>query len=298
MEDKDGLWARGGSTSRSQPPSDLPWQAEEALVELFRLSADGETMVEQRRSALLQMRGFGLTEVFTALAAATGTLWDRVPLAGLHQWLHAGCAAAPSRVEPSAHELARVLLRLKVLPPPPQDGQLYLNFADFLRLVLPRDPEHRAIRLGAQSAEPCDEEDPSTGAAVSRKEKVIVGGGNSLETGMMDSSVSLALRRLIEEEVELFRRGRQFRCELAEYMAPTEVFAMFCGSVAFQKRVTDPVVADLVTDRLGALSFLQAAALFRRLDASGQGEVSEEDVQVLVGPLHGNDVTCDGLPLD
>lgn len=264
---------------RSEPPSTMKWQTEEALVGLFRTAAQGEAIVEQRRAALLQLPGFEPGEVFRALAIASAEgsqhLVDRIPLGGLCRWLHIGQGEGQC-VEPSQHELARVLLRSMQWT----RDSASASYTDFLRLVLPRDPMHRDVRR----------------AAFALRTEALPAGAAGAPPAVLRGEVAYALRRLVEEEVELFRRGRAFRCELSEHLTPAEVFVLLRGPLRFTA-ATVTSVADFVTDQLGALNFEEAAALFRRLDAAEKGEITEEDVAVLAMPLYGDDVTCDSLPL-
>lgn len=273
------LWERGGANERSQPPLVLPCQAEEALVGLLRLAADGESIVEQRRVALLQLPNFEPGAVFKLLALTIAAAdddrharLDRIPCAGLQRWLRAGYVEGPS-LQPSLDELARVLLRAHSVC----SGCEHFRYADFLRLVLPRDPINVEVRLNIFMPQ----EEGSVVAA-------------SLEdASALGADVSYALRRLIEEEVDLLRGGRTFRCQLVQYFTPSEVFALLRGSAPL-KDCTDASVADLVTDQLGALSFAQAELLFRRLDVQGRNKLDIDDIAVLVAPLYGHDSTCDG----
>lgn len=232
-------------------------------MKFAREVARGESITEQRRAQLCKLEGFRPPEVFRALTrlAAEAGLPDRISVASLQQWLKR--EGGPS-LDVQLDETSRICLRSAHAPR--SGGEV--NYSEFLRLVIPRDQVHTELKQAALYAGPADAGVP---------------GGGGCYT--LPPAVAQALRRLLEEEVELLRRLSAASRELTEYCALDEVFSLLAGLPGASGAVTLCSARTLLAEQLGGLTPEEVELFFRRLEPGPLGSASFDGLAALASPL-------------
>lgn len=246
---------------------------EAAIVNFLEAVADGEICIEQLRVLLCEEATFEPHLAFRTLM--TNGLFDRrkalkgyVTAEDLRYWLlerSNGAARTASDQEVLSLLLPYAASKASsdwMLP----RGPSQLKYEGFLRLAMPRN--HQATKQEALS-------------------RPVASATRGIGEVDCSAQVSQRLKRLFDEEIELLRRLRKYRMALEHHGCGTEEVLRFLrgdlgGSTAWG--VSLVAIRSHLVEEMRVFTVTRAEALFHRLNTSGSGAVSHEEMAAVLQP--------------